>query len=150
MEINITQKENKKFEEDMINVNIEFSSNININDFKEYIEKYNKQELLGRVNNELVQINYKDVIIFYSDKKNNYCKTKAGEYIVKDKLYNIETYSNDFVRISKSRIVNIRHINSFNIGEIGKIIVELDDGTREVISRRKVKDVLNYLGERGN
>ena len=39
MEINITQKENKKFEEDMINVNIEFSSNININDFKEYIEK---------------------------------------------------------------------------------------------------------------
>ena len=150
MEINITQKENKKFEEDMINVNIEFSSNININDFKEYIEKYNKQELLGRVNNELVQINYKDVIIFYSDKKNNYCKTKVGEYIVKDKLYNIENYSNDFIRISKSCIVNIRHINSFNIGETGKIIVELDDGTREVISRRKVKDVLNYLGERGN
>ena len=150
MEINITQKENKKLEKDRVNINIEFSSGINIGEFKEYIEKYNKQTLLGRFNNELVQINFKDAIIFYSDKKNNYCKTKVREYIIKDKLYNIENYSNDFIRISKSCIVNIKHINSFDIGETGRIIVELDDGTKETISRRKVKDVLSYLEERGN
>ena len=96
----------------------------------------------------MFKINIKDIILFYSDKKNNYCRTKDGEYKVKNKLYELEKQSYNFVRISKSCIVNIEHVKSFDVKQTGTIIVKLDDNTTEIVSRRKIKDVMNYLEER--
>ena len=96
----------------------------------------------------MLEIKYEDIILFYSNKKNNYCKTKDGEYKIKSKLYEIERMDIDLIRISKSCIININHVENFYIGETGKIIVRLDDQTEQTVSRRKLKDVMNYLNER--
>lgn len=133
----------------IINILIEDSDNLDINEFKEYINRYNERKVVVSQDNELLQINLQDIILFYSDKKYNYCRTKTGEYKIKNKLYELENYSNDFIRISKSCIVNINHVISFDIGESGKIVVKLDDNTNEIVSRRKIKNVMNYLDERG-
>lgn len=133
----------------IINVLIEEKDDLNINEFKEYINRYNERKVIVSQDNELLQINLQDIILFYSDKKYNYCKTKTGEYKIKNKLYELENYSNDFIRISKSCIVNINHVISFDMGESGKIVVKLDNNTKEIVSRRKIKDVMNYLDERG-
>ena len=132
-----------------INIQLEETDKIDVNDFMNYISRYNERKVVVGQYNELLQINFQDIILFYSDKKHNYCKTKDGEYRVKNKLYEIEKYSTDFLRISKSCIVNINHVISFNVGEIGKIIVNLDDKTKQIVSRRKIREVLNYLDERG-
>ncbi len=132
-----------------INIVIENDDHIVINDFTEYIKDYSKNKVVVSQYNELLQIDFKDIILFYSDKKYNYCKTNKGEYKIKNKLYEIEKYSDKFLRISKSCIVNINHVISFDLRETGKIVVRLDDNTLEIVSRRKIKDVIKYLDERG-
>ena len=72
-----------------------------------------------------------------------------GEYKIKNRLYEIENCSEDLIRISKSCIININHVTSFDMGEKGRIAVKLDDDTKEIVSRRKIKEVINFLDERG-
>ena len=86
--------------------------------------------------------------MFYSDKKYNYCKVKDNSYKVKSRLYELEKENADFIRISKSCIVNINHIEKFDISETGKIVVKLDDLSEQIVSRRRSSDIMKYLEER--
>ena len=59
-------------------------------------------------------IDYNDIMLFYSENRNNYCKTSNNEiYQIKSKLYELENLK-DFIRISKKCIVNINFIKCFN------------------------------------
>ena len=55
--------------------------------------------------------------------------------------------SKNFIRISKNCIVNIEHIKNFDISKTGSII-NLDDNTFKIVSKRKIKDVIYFLDER--
>ncbi len=145
MNINIKKKKNEELNNDEINVLVEYSTDTNIEKIIEHIKNYNDQKVLVRQNNEYVQIDFKDIIVFYSNKKDIYCRTKIGEYKIKHSLSKLENQTNDLVRISKSCIINIKHLDSFDIGKTGAIVVKLDDGTKETISRRKVKEILKYI-----
>ena len=148
MNINIRKKKNEELNTDEINISIEYSTNTNIDKIIEHIKNYDDQKVLVRQNNEYLQIDFQDIIAFYSDKKDIYCRTKSGEYKIKNSLSRLENQANDFVRISKSCIINIKHLDSFDMGEMGSIVVKLDDGTEEIVSRRKVKEILRYIKER--
>ena len=148
MKITIYKKNNNKLKDKQINITIEYSSNTNIENFINYIKEYDTQKILVRKNNEYFQINLNDIIIFYSDKKNNYCKIKNEKYKINYSLNKLENQKNDFIRISKSCIINIKHLDSFDIGKAGTIIAKLDDGTEEIVSRRRVKEILKYIKER--
>ena len=67
--INIKQKKNEKLEKNEINVFLEYSEDTNIDSFVKYIKKYDDQKVLVKQNNEYRQIDYQDIILFYSDKK---------------------------------------------------------------------------------
>jgi DNA-binding LytR/AlgR family response regulator len=86
--------------------------------------------------------------MFYSDKKYNYCKIKDKSYKVKSKLYELEEINTDFIRISKNCIINITHVEKFDIAETGKIVVILDDLTEAIVSRRKTPNIMKYLDDR--
>ena len=148
MEIKINEKINEKLENDKINICIEHTSKTETNDFIEYINKYEEKKILVKHDNEFIQIDYKDIILFYSNKKENFCKTKFREYKVKNTLYELEKKKNNFIRISKSCIVNIEHINKFDMGLTGVIIVKLDNGNEEIVSRRRAKEILKFIKER--
>lgn len=151
MEVNL--KINEKLEKNEIVVEIQYSSkNKYFQHFVDYIKNYeldyrNKVIVLSD-NYELVEVEYKDIIMFYSDKKYNYCKLKDRSYRVKSKLYELEEINADFIRISKNCIVNIKHVEMFDISKTGKIVVRLDDFTEQVVSRRKTKDIMKYLEDR--
>ena len=148
MNINIRKKKNEELNTDEINISIEYSTSTNIDKIVEHIKNYDDQKVLVRQNNEYLQIDFQDIIAFYSDKKDIYCRTESGEYKIKNSLSRLENQANDFVRISKSCIINIKHLDSFDMGETGSIVVKLDDGTEEIVSRRKVKEILRYIKER--
>ena len=151
MEVNL--KINEELEKNEILVEIQYSSkNKYFQHFVDYIKNYeldyrNKVIVLSD-NYELVEVEYKDIIMFYSDKKYNYCKLKDRSYRVKSKLYELEEINADFIRISKNCIVNIKHVEMFDISKTGKIVVRLDDFTEQVVSRRKTKDIMKYLEDR--
>lgn len=151
MEVNL--KINEELEKNEIVVEIQYSSkNKYFQHFVDYIKNYeldyrNKVIVLSD-NYELVEVENKDIIMFYSDKKYNYCKLKDRSYRVKSKLYELEEINADFIRISKNCIVNIKHVEMFDISKTGKIVVRLDDFTEQVVSRRKTKDIMKYLEDR--
>ena len=151
MNINLEEKKNENLDEDVIIVELQYSSkNKDFLEFIEYIKKYEQKNKVIVLDNNytLIEIQMKDIILFYSDKKVNYCKTQKGSYKVKSTLYELEKISNDFIRISKSCIVNINHIEKFDISETGKIVVKLDDFTEQIVSRRRTGEIMKYLEER--
>lgn len=91
-----------------------------------------------------------DVILFFSEEKNNFCKTKDGIYKIKEKLYYLEEMlsTKDFIRISNSSIININHVKCFNTSIIGKIVVKFKDGTEESVSKRKTAEIMKFLRDR--
>ena len=93
-------------------------------------------------------INKEDIIYYFSDKKNNYCKTKDDTYKIKGKLYEIEKQDSECLRISKSCIINIHKIKKFDMSISGKILIVMENGAKLEVSRRKVADIKEFLDER--
>ena len=149
MNIQINKSINKELNNDEFKINIEVSDkNEEIENIIEYINQYDKRKLVVYDGYNIIQVNVKDIIYFYSDGNYNFCKTKDKEYRIKSKLYEIDKKSNDFLRISKSCIINIKQVKSFDIGENRNIIVRFNDNSEQFVSRRKIKEVMNYLDER--
>ena len=115
-----------------------------------YINEFEKQDKKALINNNNImeEIEYKDIIYFYSDKKYNYCRTKDKVFKIKSKLYEVEKMDPNFIRISKGCIANSNHIKCFDISETGRIIVVFDDDSKEFVSRRKLKSIMEFLDER--
>ena len=149
MNIHIKKLVNNKLEKDEVTINIELAENNNkVENLIDYIKEYGKNKIVVYDGYNMIQIDIKDIMYFYSQGNYNFCKTKDKEYRVKSKLYEIEKKSEDFLRISKSCIINIQQVKSFDIGENRNIIVRFYDNSEQFVSRRKIKEVLNYLDER--
>lgn len=108
------------------------------------------QKIIGSQENNLFIINVLDVELFYSEEKNNYCKTRNGIYKIKEKLYYLEEMlpKNDFIRISNSAIININNVKCFNTSIVGRLVVKFKDGSEEIVSRRKASEIMKFLNER--
>lgn len=110
------------------------------------------EQIIAMKDNDIFIINTSDIILFFSEEKNNFCKTKDGMYRIKEKLYYLEEMlsTKDFIRISNSAIVNINHVKCFNTSIIGKIIVKFKDGSEENVSKRKTSEIMKFLKDRRN
>ena len=119
---------------------------------KELLNKSSKsiEQIIAMQDNDIFIINTSEIMLFFSEDKNNFCKTKDGVYRIKEKLYYLEEKlsTKDFVRISNSVIININHVRCFNTSIIGKIIVKFKDGTEENVSKRKTSEIMSFLKNR--
>jgi len=149
MNIHINKSKNKGLNNDELNIKIEYPENFNeIDNIIEYIEAFDKRKMTVYDGYNIVQIDTEDIMYFYSEGNYNFCKINNKEYRVKNKLYEIDKMSNDFIRISKGCIINIKQVKSFDIGENRNIIVRFNDDSEQYVSRRKIKEVMNFLDER--
>ena len=149
MNINISKSINKLLKKDEVNINIEISENCEeIENIIKHINEFDKRKIAIYDGYNIVQINIEEIMYFYSDGNYNFCKTKNKEYRVKNKLYEIDKMSNNFLRISKGCIININQVKSFDVGENRNIIVRFYDDSEQFVARRKIKEVMNYLDER--
>ncbi len=94
-----------------------------------------------------------NVFRFYAEGQKVMAQGITELYRVSEKLYELESQldKRQFIRISKSEIVNIRKIKKLDISHTGTIKVALMDGTETYTSRRnvsKLKAVLG-IGQRG-
>lgn len=110
------------------------------------------KQIIGAKDNKIYLLKIDEIIYFYSEEKNNYCKTENGIFKVKEKLYELEEKlsKGDYVRISNSCIINLKYVDSFDTSIIGTIEVIFKDGSKEYVARRKVKDVMKKIKEWGN
>lgn len=107
-------------------------------------------KIMANKNNEIYFIKIEDIICFFSQDKYNYIRTKDGIYRLKYKLYEIEEVfdSKDFIRISKSCIININQVKCFDTNTLGTLVVKLNDNTQEIVSKRNVSQIMKLLRER--
>lgn len=88
-------------------------------------------------------------MIYYTESidKKTYVYTKEKCYGSRLRLYELEeTLSANFFRCSKSLIINIRKIRSVKSELNGRMIAELLNGEKLMISRSYVKDLKRKLG----
>nr|WP_236875159.1 LytTR family DNA-binding domain-containing protein [Clostridioides difficile] len=99
-----------------------------------------RESLIAYKNEQLYRINPLDIYYFESIDNHTYLYCKNDVYEFKKKLYQIEEiFSNgDFLRISKSVILNLTKIDSIVPAFNGRFEAILDNGEKTIISRQYV------------
>lgn len=113
-----------------------------------YAIKMGREKLTVYSGKGIVMLTPKDVYYFESvdNKVFAYCQKEVFE--VRKKLYELEKdYSkNDFLRISKSTIVNLSKISYLTPTFNGRFEAILKNGEKTIISRQYVSALKNQLG----
>lgn len=91
-----------------------------------------------------------EIIRVYANSKKVYAVTDKGEYTLRFRLYEAEERLGlkNFVRISKSEIINLKKVNSFDMNLAGTICVRLSNNEVTYVSRRYVAEIKKVLGVR--
>ncbi|MBR5405637.1 MAG: LytTR family transcriptional regulator DNA-binding domain-containing protein [Oscillospiraceae bacterium] len=107
-----------------------------------------KTELTGYLDNRIVRLNYQEVYYFEANENRVFAYCKSDVYEVKYKLYELEELFNtlDFVRCSKSMIVNMEKIDYLSPLFGGKLEAHLKNSEKIVISRQYVHSLKAKLG----
>jgi len=102
----------------------------------------------GIMNEKIFVLQPDEIMLFYTEAKKVYADTINGSYEVKQKLYEIEAdlEGTSFIRISKSAIVNIKLIKNIEIVFNGSLVVKFANGHEEIISRRFINKVKEFIG----
>ncbi|MBQ5769198.1 MAG: LytTR family transcriptional regulator, partial [Clostridiales bacterium] len=88
-----------------------------------------------------------EILSAYSEGQRVIVLTGDGRYVVQKKLYELETELGEanFIRISKSEIVNIHKIKSLDLSITGTIRLVMKTGYETYVSRRNVSKIKEKL-----
>ena len=106
-------------------------------------------EMLAGSRNEAVELlEPQQIIRIYASQGKVYARTKAGEYVLRLRLYELEERleQKGFVRISNSELVNLKKVKKFDLSLLGTICVSLEGGEIAYVSRRYVSKIKTILG----
>ncbi|MGG5370278.1 hypothetical protein IGI67_001903 [Enterococcus sp. AZ196] len=97
---------------------------------------------------QLHKIKLKDVYYFEAVEKKVFLYTKDEVFEIKEKLYQLEEKYKDtqYIRVSKSVILNIEKIELISPTFNGRLIVKLKNDEKISISRNYVRNLKNQLG----
>ena len=113
---------------------------------KSHIELFDNR-LSGKKDNALHFINSSDVLYFESVDNRTFLYTADDVMEINQRLYELESIlsDKDFVRISKSQIVNINKIRSLKPELNRTILATMCNNEQLSISRKYVKTIRNIL-----
>ena len=87
-----------------------------------------------------------EIYMFRVEDKQVKVYTESSEYLIKKPLYQVEeNLSTDFVRISKTSIVNLKKIERVAPSLKGMMFIQLKNGLKDNISRKYLPDFKNAL-----
>ena len=122
--------------------------NENITKAMSILENDESNELLAvKKDSDIALLEYDDIFMFRVENKQVNVFTKDYDYIIKKPLYQIEENLNsDFVRISKTTIVNLKKIKRVAPSLRGMMFIELKNGLKDNISRKYLPNFKQALG----
>ena len=95
---------------------------------------------------DIAFLEFDEIFMFRVEDKQVKVFTQDMEYLIKKPLYQIEEkLGGDFVRISKTTIINLRKIERVAPSLRGMMFVELKNGLKDNISRKYLPDFKNAL-----
>ena len=117
-----------------------------IDQIKSLIRDYSSQ-INGYKEKEIFLLKISDIYCFTAESNKVFAITENDKFLIRDRLYNIEkNLSNEFIKINKSCIANIKKIERFDATFSGTLMVKFKNGYIDYVSRRSVKTVKERLG----
>lgn len=110
-----------------------------------------KSQIIAGIKNDRVEVlEPNDIIRVYANSKKVFAVTDKGEYMLRLRLYEAEERLslNQFVRISKSEIINLKKVNNFDLNFAGTICVRFFNNEVTYVSRRYASEIKKVLGVR--
>jgi len=110
-----------------------------------------EQTIVGKIGDRTHLIALREIFYFESVEEKVFCYTEKTVYDTSYRLYELESIlpKKEFVRISKTAILNLRRVKSFRSGLSGRIETTLKNGEIVFISRSYVKIVKEELNRMG-
>ena len=131
---------------DSLTDNIQKAMDLLENDNVEEEYDGNSSILAVKKGQDIVLLDFKDIYMIRVEDKQTKVYTENRNYLVKKPLYQIEeNLDSDFVRISKSVIVNLRKIERVAPSLRGMMFIELKNGLKDNISRKYLSDFKKAL-----
>ena len=111
------------------------------------LESDDTNEILAVKNgSDITLLQFDDVFMLRVENKQVKVYAENNEYVIKKPLYQVEeSLSGDFVRISKTTIVNLKKIKRVAPSLKGMMFIELKNGLKDNISRKYLPDFKNAL-----
>lgn len=105
-------------------------------------------KLTGKRDNQTYILDASKVIYIDTVDKKTFFYTKINFYETDLKLYELEDQlaSLDFIRISKSCIMNFNHINSIKADIDGRLLVTMSNNEKIIVSRQYAPIIKKKLG----
>ena len=118
-----------------------------INDLVRRISKPETQMIAGFRNDTVTLLDQETVLRIYAANGKVFAVTGNGEYLVRQRLYELEAQlrQDRFVRISNSELINLKKVRHFDLSFSGTICVSLSDGMVTYVSRRYVSKIRDLL-----
>ena len=110
-----------------------------------------EQKITGILEGDYHLLDAKDILYFESVDKRTFCYTKDAVYECPLRLYEIEEKLGcvDFLRISKSVVVNFGAIRSIHPDFGGRLTLTLENGERQCVSRQYAPAIRQKLNPTG-
>ncbi|MBR3197335.1 MAG: LytTR family transcriptional regulator, partial [Methanobrevibacter sp.] len=114
----------------------------NITKAMSILESDDANEILAVKNgSDITLLEFNDVFMLRVENKQVKVYAENKEYLIRKPLYQVEeSLSGDFVRISKTTIVNLKKIKRVAPSLKGMMFIELKNGLKDNISRKYLPD----------
>lgn len=114
----------------------------NITKAMSILESDDSNEMLAvKRGSDIALLEFSEIFMFRVEDKQVNVYTENQEYIIKKPLYQVEeTLTSDFVRISKTTIVNLKKIKRVAPSLKGMMFIELKNGLKDNISRKYLSE----------
>ncbi|MDD6777234.1 MAG: LytTR family DNA-binding domain-containing protein [Methanobacteriaceae archaeon] len=111
------------------------------------LESDDSNEMLAvKRGSDIALLEFSEIFMFRVEDKQVNVYTENQEYIIKKPLYQVEeTLTSDFVRISKTTIVNLKKIKRVAPSLKGMMFIELKNGLKDNISRKYLPEFKRAL-----
>ncbi len=145
MKINLQFDERLGVDEIVLTVSPE---NDNAQSIIQSLESKSTNSVAGKIGEKIYLVNLKNIELFYSYDGSVMFLANGTEYMVNNKLFELENkYENkNFMRISKSSIVNIEKVDYLSPIFNKKLIFKMESGRQEYSSRTYYSDIKKRLG----
>ena len=119
----------------------------NITKAMSILESDDSNEMLAvKRGSDIALLEFSEIFMFRGEDKQVNVYTENQEYIIKKPLYQVEeTLTSDFVRISKTTIVNLKKIKRVAPSLKGMMFIELKNGLKDNISRKYLPEFKRAL-----
>ncbi|WP_125981546.1 LytTR family DNA-binding domain-containing protein [Loigolactobacillus iwatensis] len=104
-------------------------------------------QLWGYREDDIVPLKFNQIELIYAQNNRVFVEIASETLLLKQRLYQLELIlPSDFIRVSKSEIVNYHHIDHLELSNNGLINILLTNQSRALVSRRYMTALKRRIG----